>query len=107
MRTDYTREELADICSRAFMPEAVWRNRDSSSAQRQVGEALALLKAGCEFRVCDSAQDEPCITNEKTIWLEISFKGFRYFDEGANPEVDTFYLPTPERLQETAGRDWY
>lgn len=46
-----TREDLLALCERAFVPHDRWRNRDSSSAQRQLGEAYALLKAGCDFYV--------------------------------------------------------
>jgi len=90
------RNYLIDLCNRSFVKQEDWYDRDSSDAQRQVGELLALLKAGCDF--------EPRVENQ-TIFITVTFKGFGYFED-MGMEVETFYLPTEERLQNRSG-DWY
>lgn len=102
----FDRESLIALCSLASVPEKKWRNRDSQGAQRQLGECMMLLKAGCAFRVCRAPGDEPCKSDERTIWVEVTSKGFDYF-EVSERSVDTFYIPTPKRLEERAGDDWY
>lgn len=99
----YTRDDLIAICERSFVPEAEWRDRDTSAAQRQLGECHALLKAGCDFVIRRDMGGSP----NMTIWLAIEFKGFGYFDYGGTTEDETYYLPTTERLEQVAGRDWY
>lgn len=99
----YTREELIAICEAAIVPMEHWSNRDSSSAQEQVGQAWALLRAGAPFtlRTHDPA------TDERTIWVDIERKGFCYFEVDGPLEMDLFYLPTRARLEDRSGRDWY
>lgn len=109
---DYTREELIDICERAIVPLSEWSNRDTSHSQRSVGECWALLKAGCDFHVrtpenMKGTPDDPCVTDDRTIWLAITFPSFATFDQGAGPACEIYYLPTPKRLQENSGTDWY
>ena len=101
-----TREKLIEICEKATVKESDWNNRDSADAQRQLGEAWALLKAGCEFFVRTSGN---CATDTKTIWIEIESLGFKYFECGSTNSKDseTYYLPTEERLADRAGKDWY
>ena len=107
-----TREELIAICEKATVPQSKWWDRDSAGAIQQMGMAWALLKAGCEFRVIkeDNATDiekvSNTITDEKTIWIDITYKGFRAF-EGGDEEMTTFCLPTKERLKQVDGDDWY
>lgn len=96
------REVLIDLCERGSAPENTWRNRDSAGAVRQLGECLALLRAGCAFTLAGSPQ-----SNKKTWWVEITYKGFGVFDAGDEYDVDTFYIPTDARLREANGRDWY
>jgi len=111
-KIDYSREELIGLLAQSFVPEEKWRNRDSAGAQRQVGECLALLKAGCDFEVLTAGN---LITDDKTIWVEIWFKGFQYFEgcyededsERNKKQSDTFYLPTAEHLEKAEGSDWY
>lgn len=113
MRTDYTREELVAICERAVVPVEKWRNRDSASAQNGVGQAWVLLKAGCEFHIHPNppAGQHGCFTDADTIWLDLEFPGFSAFEYGRSDhhywEDETVYLPTPERLERSAGNDWY
>lgn len=106
-RTDYTRDELIAICVMAVVPESEWRNRDSEMAQVQLGSAWALLRAGCDFRVI--VQEGHIATNHETIWIEVTSKGFNYFEWGGSESMneETFYLPTPERLDKVRGKDWY
>ena len=105
VRVDYTREELITICERGVIPEKKWRNRDSCEAHRQLGSCWALLKAGCEFYVRSHGGN--CSTDENTIWVEVNAHGFAAFDSGGGLDDETFYLPTPERLDRNAGGDWY
>jgi len=53
-----TREELIALCEAALVPESEWRNRDSAGAQRQIGEAWALLRAGCPYRILPGTDDD-------------------------------------------------
>jgi len=97
-----SRDELIAICEAATVPQEHWNDRDSASAQRQVGEAWALLKAGCAFRVDPSMDD----FRGRTIWLEIKSEGFDHKEYG-ELDISTFYLPSRQRLDEANGKDWY
>lgn len=102
---EYTREELISLCERGVVPCEKWSNRDTADAQRQLGEALALLRAGCAFR--DRGRSGTyCVTDERTVWVDITFDGFNHFDWGGLPDKETFYIPTAKRLADSAGRDW-
>lgn len=105
----YTRDELIDICERAVVPVGRWRDRDSAHSQEKVGMAWALLKAGADFKVRETGADEHdrCVTDERTIWLDITYPGFAKFDWGGDDERLLVYLPTPARLEERSGHDWY
>lgn len=101
----YTREELIDICEKAFVKQEKWGNRDSASAMMQTGKAYALLKAGCEYSIDDE-------TDGETIWIQFYVHDFSWFEEGGdtkgNKSHDTyFYLPTLKRLKEVRSGDWY
>lgn len=98
MSTD--RDELLSICEAAFVPQEHWSNRDSASAQRQLGEAYALLKAGCEYWI---GRD----TDARTIWVTIEYEGFAHKDYDGGLDTDHFYLPTRQRLADANGTDWY
>lgn len=98
-----TRDELIALCEAAIRPEKVWHDRDSASAQRQVAEAWALLRAGCDFEI---EKDAPA-TNERTIWVRIAYRGFGSFEYGGKIDNDLFYIPTRARLDEAGGGDWY
>lgn len=99
----YTRDDLIALCEQALVPEGNWRDRDSESAQRQIGECWALLRAGCPWRF---ETGKGTTTNAKTIWIVVESKGFMYFEDGA-PTRSLFYIPTPAQLREASGRDWY
>lgn len=101
----YTREDLISLCEQGAAPEAGWHDRDSAEAQRQMGEAWALLRAGCAFEVLTKGDLK---TDDRTIWVEITFDGFGAF-EGGDKETELFYLPTQQRIDAAAlsGGDWY
>lgn len=98
-----TREDLIALAERGIVPESKWADRDSAGAQMQLGKAWALLRAGCEFRFASSPEQ-----TEDTHWVEITYQGFQYVEQGEGfEETDTFYLPTASRLERKAGHDWY
>ncbi len=101
---EYTREHLISILERAIVPQKDWHDRDSYSAQCQAGEALQLLKAGCEFWLNPNANMQ---TTDRTIWIGIKAQGFAYHDYGGDEDEETYYLPTEAHLKEAAGGDWY
>lgn len=91
VKSDYSREDLIDICGRAIVPVSRWCNRDSDEAHKKVGECVARLMRGDDFEVITSGD---CFaTDARTIWLEI--------------DGDSFYLPTLQRIEQSAGGDWY
>lgn len=105
-RTTYTRGELIRICQQASVPEDNWTDRDSARAQMQIGECWALLNAGCEFKILHGG--DYCSTDDRTIWVEIQYRGFDDFEIGDTLERDTYYLPTIARLDACGvGKDWY
>jgi hypothetical protein len=95
---NYTRELLIGLCEDGSVPESEWYNRDSERAQRQLGEALMLLRAGCEFTINPD-------TDAKAVWIDTISKGFQYVECG-ELRYDHFYIPTRSRLDRAAG-DWY
>lgn len=103
--TTPTREELIALIDRATVPQDQWRDRDSAGAQRQMGEGRALLLAGCDFVICDD-KDEYTKSDAETWWIDITYKGFDYFEIG-ELSTDTLYIPTAKRLADRAGKDWY
>lgn len=115
VRVRYTREELIELCEAAVVPMDKWHDRDSASAQRNIGEAWVLLKAGCPFTV-----DKTMTRDADTIWVEIRCQGFNHFEygdntgpyaseygEGDNYDETTRYIPTRKRLDARKGEDWY
>ncbi len=107
----YDRTELIAICEAAVVPVSKWGDRDSPSTHEQLGLCWVLLKAGCGFRILtqeNSSPDSRCITDDRTIWLEIEWPTFSTFEWGKGHETDkVFYLPTRKRMEGNAGRDWY
>lgn len=108
IKTDWTRDELIEICERAIVDQERWTDRDSQRSQARLGEAWALLRAGCDWHLAD----EPA-TDTKTIWIEVYSQGFDWFEGGYDGrddsflKCDLFYLPTPSRLDKADGGDWY
>ena len=98
-----TREELIALCLDGFVPQERWNDRDSAAAHRQLGQAMALLSAGCDFDVVPSG---------KVFRVFIEFRGFDWFEGGFDHEDrylsdESFYVPTRARLDEVGGGDWY
>lgn len=110
-RGQYTRELLIAICEAAVVSVDRWVNRDSPGAHTQLGLCWVLLKAGCEYTVFyrpEGKEGSGCFTDESTIWLEVRHPTFNTFEHGGgNEEYETFYLPTPARLERCGIRDWY
>lgn len=101
MRTQPTRDELIQLCHDAIVPQERWNDRDSAIAHRQLGECLALLRAGCEFSIEGDTTDE-------TIWVRITYRGFAAFEYGDDQLAHhKFYVPTRARLDRASGEDWY
>lgn len=98
--TPPTREELVSLCERGVVPVEKWADRDSPSAQLQLGQAWALLKSGAEFTV--TRESDP-----NTWWVVIDFPSFDSFeyDRSLYFQHERFYIPTETRLRE--GQDWY
>jgi hypothetical protein len=112
IKVDYTREELVAICERAVVPRDEWSNRDTPHTHEKLGLCWVMLKAGCPFHVhrpAPQGSKSGCHTDHETIWLTIEWPDFNDFEYGTgmNSQSDTFYLPTPKRLDERQGRDWY
>ncbi len=116
MKKNYSREELLEICEKAFVPQEEWHDRDSAEAQLGVGKCLALLKAGCDFDIEYTEDGKGCSTNDKTIWLQFYVHDFTWFEYGSehfddkrgNSDFDYhFFLPTQQRLDDRKGKDWY
>lgn len=104
MNKEYTRDELLEICEKAFVHTDIWHDRDSYDAQCQLGECYALLKDGCEFKVL---YGDNLKTDDHTIWIRITSTGFAWFEYDGAMEQDVYYLPTLKRLEEADGGDWY
>ena len=97
-----SREFLIDLCEKSIVQEDEWDNRDTPESQMNVGKLWALLKCGCDFK----AEFEG---DGKTINVEVVHEGFMSMEGPSTYSKDTdyFYLPTPERLIEMDGTDWY
>jgi hypothetical protein len=106
MSAEVSREDLIDLCRDGIVPQSKWLNRDSAGAQRQLGEAWALLSAGCNYRVLREGRGG-LDTNDRTIWLQIESEGFAYRDYDGPLDSETYYIPTRKRLNDNLGSDWY
>jgi hypothetical protein len=98
------RDRLIALCERAAVPKEKWRNRDSASAQMQLGKGWALLKAGADFQINKQ------FSNQDVYSLDIWVEGFRFFENGGNEEdrdYESCYIPTEEALAKANGEDWY
>lgn len=103
---------LIELCDLGNVGIGGWANRDTPRSQKRLGQLRALLMAGAEYRV----GYDPEISQEKpeqhdTWWVEVTFPGFDAFEHVPDNrdywETDTFYVPTAERLERAAGKDWY
>lgn len=104
----YDRDELISICEAAIVPMGKWNNRDSAQSHEGIGRAWAMLRSGAYFLVRKSPEydGDRCVTDDRTIWVDITWHGFDYFEVG-DETTETFYLPTRERLEARPGMDWY
>ena len=114
MAEEFTREALIALCEQGRVPQDKWRNRDSCNAQQQMGQAWALLSAGCEFEIL--REPGGLMTDRRTVWVGIKAEGFNFHDSYSPYhgddrddylDKDHFYLPTEARLKEASGEDWY
>ena len=102
---EYTRDVLVNMCYNAIVPQEKWCDRDSAESQKQVGQCMALLLAGCDYEILHGG--DYCSTDERTVWLEVRAEGFDSFETGGELEHLTFYLPTAQRVRDAGGGDWY
>lgn len=70
MKTDYTREELIEICKDAVVHHTKWRNRDSYCAQKEIQSIYRGLTAGLDFRIVTKEIDPDYHSHEKTLIIE-------------------------------------
>ena len=129
MKTDYTREELIQLCRDAVVHHTKWGDRDSYSAQKGVQEVYRALTAGWDFEI---RLKHPVNSTSRTIWITLTpVEGADVFRDGewlnissreeyfedCDPEYETemfdtypetfkepftAYLPTRERLDHAA-----
>ena len=59
--SEYTREDLIDICMRAVVPCSQWRDRDSFSAQVNLQEVYDYLKRGYDYDILTNS--------DNTVWV--------------------------------------
>ena len=102
--TKYTRKELIEICELAIVQESAWCNRDSCSAQLNIGQAWAFLKAGVPYKILRKGNLQ---TNDYIIWLEFKPMDFGSFENGSRLGNEIAYLPTKQRMASANGGDWY
>lgn len=109
MAGDKVREHLIDLCERGIVNQDDWSDRDTPRSQMRLGKAWALLRAGCDFQIVAS------MTDDRTMWVEISHRTFDSFEgcfddhycRESHNEEELFYLPTDKRLRGRDGKDWY
>jgi hypothetical protein len=131
-KSNYTREDLIQLCRDSVVPHQKWNNRDSYSSQVGVQSIYAGLTGGVPFTY-NIEGDTIWITFEKPTkeqkskfeYLPIDsredyFEWYRteYGDEYESEMFDGYgidwnsdylssYLPTRERLERVDGDDWY
>lgn len=109
---DPNRDELIALCRHGVVLQMNWRDRDSAKAQRQLAECRALLEAGCQYSVLHGNENKAhpeshLVTDQDTIWLRITYRGFNSFEEGEIVDTQTFYVPSRSKLERSNGQDWY
>lgn len=106
--TSWTREDLIGLCRDGVLPQEKWSDRDTARAQMQLGQAWALLLAGCDFRARLGHRG-------LVVDVRVEYRGFQWFEGGFDYADDRdmyldhedFYVPTRARLTAVDGRDWY
>lgn len=116
-----SRQDLIQLCVDGVVQEKDWTDRDSAKSQIQLGEACALLMAGCDFRVLTgevkSSPTSHLVSDADTWWIEIFYEGFGYYETFSSEDTEeerlsyrqskTAYIPTRQRLNDRVGKDWY
>ena len=125
------REELIQICKDAVVPYTKWRNRDSYAAQVNIASIYQGLCAGINYILTGERYDAIWIEFEEptedqindlskyNLGIDSREDYLAGFSEDDDPEMfdgngidwtDSYkggYLPTPERLKQVNGGDWY
>jgi len=101
-----------------------WHDRDSESAQANIGRVWQLLKCGCEFKVVvkdTDTKDSRAVTDGETIWLLFWVHNFSWFENSPHEEGENehdgyerdssgewlhFYIPTISKIFKANGGDW-
>jgi hypothetical protein len=116
IRTDWTRGELIAICERAVVAVSDWNRMEGPEAHEKLGLCWVLLKAGCDVDVMPPSRPGVtggCATTDQHIWVVLSWPSASDLRMGFRPQATTgsncaaFRLPTPARLNQAAGKDWY
>jgi len=99
----YTEEDLIQICRDAVVPYQKWNDRDSYSAQVNVASIYEGLTGGVPYTYK---------IDNRTIGIYFKKPTPEMFDGYGidwNSDSNYFggYLPTPDRLKEADGEDWY
>lgn len=113
-----TREELIALCEKAIVPQDKWSNRDSESAQQNIGRCCQLLKCGCKFQILTKENHPNYCSDEETWKLHFWVHNFNWFENYTSDENDgyrsgsdgkllTFFIPTNKALKKANGDDWY
>lgn len=112
VKTDYTREELIELCNIGVVTSDKWFNRDSCDAQKKLHLAKLTLMGGCKFKVMEHSKmgslwenrkmESSCVTDDETIWIEIF-----YDDWEDGKSWHGHYIPTKKRLEDNKDGDWY
>jgi len=112
------RMNLISLCHKGVVHHSDWDNRDTASAQLQLGQALALLRSGCKYKILTAEDDKGgMVTDAETIWVQFWVKDFNWFENAEETEfgnqdngqweVYRYYIPTAERLVKSKKQDWY
>jgi hypothetical protein len=81
VKTDYTREELINLCPKSIDTVEKWNLDYSTTINERIGECWAMLMAGCPFRIVlesDYSKEyiaengEMFVTNENMVAIKIT-----------------------------------
>jgi len=113
-------EKFYKHLEQCIVPRDKWSDRDSNSAQRNIGDIWRLLKSGHRFEIWSDYKDEArarllslddffspentICTNYIYIYDIMTFSACEYDTKG---EKITYYFPTPFGLKNAEGKDWY
>jgi hypothetical protein len=122
----YSREDLISIVQRSVVPCNKWRDRDSACAQSNLNEIYMRLTAGVKYTYKIENDSivfsfDPMTEEERNKALFLDIDSYEdYLNQREDSEEEMFapvyfypdekyfgYMPTPERLEEVDGEDWY